>query len=159
MPQQIFLSDLSVAENVAFGKDFINIDLEAVKNACKIANIHDFIENELSNGYQTLVGENGVRLSGGQKQRIGIARALYKSPSILILDEATSALDTLTEKKVMNDIQTLRDKITIIIIAHRLSTLKKCNKIFLLENGEINAHGTFEELVKRNKSFLNMALN
>ncbi len=159
VPQHIFLSDLSIAENVAFGKDFINIDLEAVKNACKIANIDDFIENELSNGYKTLVGENGVRLSGGQKQRIGIARALYKNPSILILDEATSALDTLTEKKVMSDIQTLRDKITIIIIAHRLSTLKKCNKIFLLENGEINAYGTFDDLVQSNKSFLNMSLN
>ena len=159
VPQNIFLSDLSIAENVAFGKDISNIDLQAVKDACKIANIHDFIENELSNGYKTLVGENGVRLSGGQKQRIGIARALYKKPSILILDEATSALDTLTEKKVMNDIQTLRDKITIIIISHRLSTLKKCNKIFLLEKGEINAHGTYEELIKGNDSFLNMALS
>lgn len=159
VPQNIFLSDLSIAENVAFGKDISNIDLQAVKDACKIANIHDFIENELSNGYKTLVGENGVRLSGGQKQRIGIARALYKKPSILILDEATSALDTLTEKKVMNDIQTLRNKITIIIISHRLSTLKKCNKIFLLEKGEINAHGTYEELIKGSDSFLNMALS
>jgi ABC-type multidrug transport system fused ATPase/permease subunit len=157
VPQNVFLSDLSILENVAFGKDFASIDLEAVKNACKVANIHDFIENELSNGYKTLVGERGVRLSGGQKQRIGIARALYKKPSILILDEATSALDTLTEKKVMNAIQTLRDKITIIIIAHRLSTLKKCNKIFLLEKGEINAQGTYEELIKSNKFFSNMA--
>jgi len=157
VPQQIFLSDASIAENIAFGQDFKNIDLEAMEEAAKIANLHEFVSNELPKNYKTLVGERGVRLSGGQRQRIGIARAFYNNPKILILDEATSALDTLTEKKVMDNIQNLKDKITIIIVAHRLSTVKNCEKIFILEKGEIKHQGTYEELIANNKDFLAMA--
>lgn len=157
VPQQIFLSDISIAENIAFGHNFKNIDLEALEKAAKIANLHEFVSNELPEGYKTLVGERGVRLSGGQRQRIGIARAFYNKPKILILDEATSALDNLTEKKVMDNIQNLKDKITIIIVAHRLSTVKNCEKIFILEKGEIKDQGTYEELIANNKAFLTMA--
>ena len=156
VPQQIFLSDLSIAENIAFGQNFKNIDLEAVVKAAKIANLHEFVSNELSKGYKTIVGEKGIRLSGGQRQRIGIARALYNEPKILILDEATSALDNLTEKKFMDNIQNLTNKVTIIIVAHRLSTVKDCNKIFLMEKGEIKDQGTYGELMGKNKSFLAM---
>jgi ABC-type multidrug transport system fused ATPase/permease subunit len=157
VPQQIFLSDASIAENIAFGQDFKNIDLEAMEEAAKIANLHEFVSNELPKNYKTLVGERGVRLSGGQRQRIGIARAFYNKPKILILDEATSALDTLTEKKVMDNIQNLKDKITIIIVAHRLSTVKNCEKIFILEKGEVKYQGTYQELIANNKDFLAMA--
>ena len=157
VPQQIFLSDASIAENIAFGQDIKNIDLEAMEEAAKIANLHEFVSNELPKNYKTLVGERGVRLSGGQRQRIGIARAFYNKPKILILDEATSALDTPTEKKVMDNIQNLKDKITIIIVAHRLSIVKICKKIFILEKGEIKCQGTYEELIANNKDFLTMA--
>ena len=159
VPQHIFLSDLSIAENIAFGKDSKNIDLEAVVKAAKIANLHEFVSNELSKGYKTIVGEKGIRLSGGQRQRIGIARALYNRPKILILDEATSALDNLTEKKFMDNIENLTDKVTIIIVAHRLSTVKNCNNIFLMEKGEIKDQGTYEELMSKNKSFFGYDIN
>ena len=115
--------------------------------------MHEFIVNELPSQYQTTVGENGVRLSGGQRQRIGIARALYHNPQILILDEATSALDNLTERAVMEAVQKLRKNITIIIIAHRLSTVKNCDKIFLIEKGELKGQGTFEKLIQINQKF------
>ena len=108
--------------------------------------------NEFPAKYQTVVGERGIRLSGGQRQRIGIARALYIKPEVLILDEATSALDNQTEHLVMQAINNLSDKITIIIIAHRLSTVEKCDQIYLLDNGEIKAKGSFEEL-QVNKEF------
>ena len=109
--------------------------------------------NELPNQYHTTTGERGVRLSGGQRQRIGIARALYHKPKILILDEATSALDNLTEKAVMDAVNNLDRDITIVLIAHRLSTVKKCDIIFLLENGELKNKGTFQELIKQNDNF------
>ena len=153
VPQQIFLSDNSVAANIAFGVDAKNINQDAVERASKIANLHEFIVNELPLQYQTTVGENGIRLSGGQRQRIGIARALYHNPQILILDEATSALDNLTETAVMEAVQKLRKNITIIIIAHRLSTVKNCDKIFLLEKGELKGQGTFEKLIQINQKF------
>ena len=153
VPQQIFLSDNSVAANIAFGVDAENVNQDAVERASKIANLHEFIVNELPSQYQTTVGENGVRLSGGQRQRIGIARALYHNPQILILDEATSALDNLTERAVMEAVQKLRKNITIIIIAHRLSTVKNCDKIFLIEKGELKGQGTFEKLIQINQKF------
>ena len=153
VPQQIFLSDNSVAANIAFGVDAENINQDAVERASKIANLHEFIVNELPSQYQTTVGENGIRLSGGQRQRIGIARALYHNPQILILDEATSALDNLTERAVMEAVQKLRKNITIIIIAHRLSTVKNCDKIFLIEKGELKGQGTFEKLIQINQKF------
>ena len=153
VPQHIYLSDDTVAANIAFGVEPIDISLDAVEKASKIANLHEFVVNELDNKYQTTIGERGIRLSGGQRQRIGIARALYHNPQVLILDEATSALDNKTEKAVMDAVNNLSKDITIILIAHRLSTVKKCDKIILLENGEIKNQGKFEELIKVNENF------
>ena len=153
VPQQIFLADNTVASNIAFGKDINEINQEAVEHAAKIANLHEFIINELPLKYATFIGERGVRLSGGQRQRIGIARALYNRPQVLILDEATSALDNLTEKVVMEAVHNSENKITKILIAHRLSTVKKCDKIFLFDKGELKSEGTFEELIKINDDF------
>lgn len=131
VPQSIFLADSSIAENIAFGLPKHKIDLERVRQAAYMAQISSFIESN-SEGYDTFVGERGVRLSGGQRQRIGIARALYKKASIIVLDEATSALDSRTEKDVIKSIERLNKEITIIIIAHRLSTLTNCTRIFEL---------------------------
>jgi ABC-type multidrug transport system fused ATPase/permease subunit len=153
VPQHIYLSDDTIAANIAFGVEPHDIDLIAVEKAAKIANLHNFLIDELPEQYQTTIGERGVRLSGGQRQRIGIARALYYNPNILILDEATSALDSQTEKAVMDAVNNLRKDITIIIIAHRLATIKKCDKIFLLEKGQIKNEGTFEELKNVNENF------
>ena len=110
--------------------------------------MHSFVINELPQKYQTTVGERGVRLSGGQRQRIGIARALYHNPKVLILDEATSALDNKTERVVMDAVNSLNKHITIIIVAHRLNTIKNCDKIFLLEKGVLKREGSLEELIK-----------
>ena len=103
--------------------------------------------------YSTIVGEKGIRLSGGERQRIGIARALYRNPQVLILDEATSALDNLTESAVMTEIHKIGNKKTVILIAHRLTTLKECDKIFLLNDGKLEAQGTYDELIKSNDQF------
>lgn len=157
VPQQIYLADDTVAANIAFGLSIKDIDQAAVERAAKIANLHEFVANELPQQYQTTVGERGVRLSGGQRQRIGIARALYHNPQVLILDEATSALDNLTEQAVMEAVHNLGHEITIILIAHRLSTVKACDTIFLLEKGELKAQGTFEELTQASELFRTMA--
>ncbi len=159
VPQQIFLSDDTIAANIAFGTDPKDVNQEAVKYASKIANLHEFVTNELPLQYKTKIGENGIRLSGGQRQRIGIARALYYDPQILILDEATSALDNLTERAVMEAVQKLKKNITIILIAHRLSTVKNCDNIFLLEKGELKEQGTFEELIQNSDLFRATAKN
>ena len=153
VPQQIYLSDNTVAANIAFGVDPHNINQKVVEKVSKIANLHEFVTKELPKNYQTTIGERGVRLSGGQRQRIGIARAIYHNPKVLILDEATSALDNLTEKAVMDAIDNLGKNITIILIAHRLSTVKKCDRIYLLDKGELKNEGTFEELIKANDNF------
>lgn len=145
VPQNIFLSDSTIAENIAFGARSEEINLDLVKSSAKMAQISDSIA-KMEDGYNTNVGERGVKLSGGQKQRIGIARALYKKSDIIIFDEATSALDSITELKVMKSISELNEKHTIIIVAHRISTLKNCNIILQFENGEIVKTGTFSEL-------------
>ena len=153
VPQNIYLSDDTVSANIAFGVEQKNINYDSVVNASKIANLHEFVTKELDNQYETTIGERGVRLSGGQRQRIGIARALYHNPQVLILDEATSALDNSTEKAVMDEVHNLSNRITIILIAHRLSTVEKCDKIFVLEDGEVKNEGTFKELLKLDKKF------
>ena len=157
VPQHIYLADDSVAANIAFGVNAEDIDQQAVERAAKISNIHEFVSNDMSQGYATTVGERGVRLSGGQRQRIGIARALYHDPQILILDEATSALDNLTEQAVMEAVNNLGHNITIILIAHRLSTVRQCDQIYLLEQGEVKAQGTFKELTQASEQFRAMA--
>ncbi len=153
VPQQIYLADDSISANIAFGVETSMIDQDAVEKASKIANLHDFVTYELPDGYNTKVGERGVRLSGGQRQRIGIARALYLSPRILILDEATSALDNLTERAVMEAVQNLGGELTIVVIAHRLTTVRECDQIYIIKKGEISAQGTYEELMKFDESF------
>lgn len=156
VPQHIYLTDDSVKANIALGIPLKEIDDVAVERAAKAAQIHDFIVSELPQGYDTIIGERGVRLSGGQRQRIGIARALYHDPAVLIFDEATSALDNLTEQAVMQAVYSLSGEKTIIIIAHRLSTVKKCSTIFLLEKGRLIGTGTYEDLALNNKKFQTM---
>jgi ATP-binding cassette, subfamily B, bacterial PglK len=155
VPQSIYLVDSTIAENIAFGVPLDSIDMEKVKEvACK-AQIADFIENR-PEGYNALVGERGVSLSGGQRQRIGIARALYKEASILIFDEATSALDNATERSVMKALEELNCDLTILIIAHRLTTVRYCDIIIELEQGKVVAQGTYEELHESSPSFEKM---
>jgi ABC-type multidrug transport system fused ATPase/permease subunit len=153
VPQQIYLVDDTVASNIAFGINADDINYKLVEDVAKIANIDNFILNDLPQKYKSIIGERGIKLSGGQRQRIGIARALYRKPKVLILDEATSALDNHTETLIVKSLEKLDDKITIIMVAHRLSTVKNCNKIFLFDNGEIKAEGTFNELSKTNNFF------
>ncbi len=157
VPQNIYLADDTVAANIAFGASYKDMNQNAIETAARNANIHEFIIKDLPEGYATKVGERGVRLSGGQRQRIGIARALYQKPQVLILDEATSALDNLTEQLVIEKINNLGYDITIIIIAHRLSTLRGCDKIYLIEHGEVKASGSYEKLIKSNQKFAAMA--
>jgi len=159
VPQHIYLAHDSVAANIAFGVNANEIDQQAVERAAKIAKLHEFVVNDLPQGYATTVGERGVRLSGGQRQRIGIARALYHTPQVLILDEATSALDNLTEQAVMEAVHNIGHEITIILIAHRLSTVKACDTIFLLEKGLLKGQGTFEQLIRTNELFGELAMS
>ena len=157
VPQHIYLSDESVTANIAFGVPKDQIDVQAVQHAAKIAALHEFIVEELPDGYDTVVGERGVRLSGGQRQRIGIARALYHDPGVLVLDEATSALDNATERSVMESIESLKGNRTIIMIAHRLSTVKGCDQIHVLEYGRLIAQGKYFELIDASQQFRRMA--
>ena len=157
VPQSIYLLDDSIEKNIAFGIDPLNIDKEAIVKAAKLANIHNFVISDLENGYDTIVGERGIRLSGGQRQRIGIARAVYHDPSVLILDEATSALDGLTENVIMDAIKNISHKKTIIIIAHRITTVKQCDVIYFMDKGEIVDYGSYDELYQKNNVFKKMA--
>ena len=155
VPQQIYLADDTIAANIAFGENPKNINLNDIETATKIANIHEFISKELPLKYQTKVGERGIRLSGGQIQRIGIARALYRKPQVLVLDEATSALDNITEKSVLDKLNNFGNNVTIIIITHRLTSIKNCDNIYLIDKGEIKAEGTFDKIEKENSLFNN----
>lgn len=153
VPQSIFLCDDTITSNIAFGVPEQGINMPAVVRAARIANLHEFIERDLPDGYNTLIGERGVRLSGGQRQRIGIARALYRDPAVLIMDEATSALDSITEEAVVEALRALSGKKTIVTIAHRLTTVKECDVIYLLEHGRIAGQGTYDELLKTSPWF------
>ncbi len=157
VPQHIYLCDDTITRNIAFGVYDHDVDRQAVVRTARLANIHDFIEKELPAGYETRVGERGIRLSGGQRQRIGIARALYHDPAILVFDEATSALDAVTEDAIWEAISRLVYKKTIIIVAHRLSTVKECDIIYFLDKGKIIDHGTYQELLANNQQFRKMA--
>lgn len=156
VPQSIFLGEGSIAENIAFGLKVEDINFEKVRKAAALAHLELFVDS-LPQGFDTKVGERGVQLSGGQRQRIGIARALYNEAPILIFDEATSALDGITEKIIMNAIQELSGKKTIIMIAHRLKTVKKCDIIYLMEQGKVTAEGKYQELLEKNIQFKEMA--
>lgn len=152
VPQSIYLSDSSIAQNIAFGYRDNDIDYEKINEVIHLAHAHEFINN-LPAGIDTKVGERGVQLSGGQKQRIGIARALYRNPSILIFDEATSALDSISERSVMDAINALSGSKTIIMIAHRIKTVEKCDFIYLMEKGRVIDEGSFDALYSRSDFF------
>ena len=157
VPQEIVLLDGTIRENIAFGLPETEIDNERVRHCALMARIDHFIENELPHQYETSVGERGVRLSGGQRQRIGIARALYHDPDLLVFDEATSALDNLTEREVMEEINALAGTKTIIMIAHRLTTVEACDQIVVLSRGQVAATGTYEELMATSAEFRSIA--
>ncbi len=157
VPQQIFLADDTIAGNIAFGVPPRLVDRDAVEQAARIANLHDFIVKDLPEGYETFVGERGVRLSGGQRQRIGIARALYRDPQLLILDEATSALDNVTERAVMDAVHNLGGEKTVVLVAHRLSTVRECDCIHLIEGGRVVASGPYETLIDESAEFRALA--
>jgi ABC-type multidrug transport system fused ATPase/permease subunit len=156
VPQFIFLTDDSIRRNIAFGIREEEIDETALWNAVKAAQLEQLI-HDLPEGLQTEIGERGVRLSGGQRQRIGIARALYHNPEVLIFDEATSALDNLTEKYITEEINLLKGSRTIIIIAHRLSTVQNCDCIYFIKKGDLVAEGTYDTLLEKNSEFRQMA--
>jgi ATP-binding cassette, subfamily B, bacterial PglK len=148
VPQAIFLADCTIEENIAFGVPKDQIDAQRVSQAARQAQIADSIES-WPKQYQTIIGERGIRLSGGQRQRIGIARALYKQADVIIFDEATSALDNETEKAVMQAIENLSKDLTLLIIAHRLTTLKSCTQIVELSEGSIKRTGSYQDIVNQ----------
>lgn len=151
-----FLSEGTIAENIAFGLNNKDIDLDKVKQAIKLAHL-DSLVNSLPKGLDTKVGERGVQLSGGQRQRIGIARALYNQADVLVFDEATSALDGITERVIMDAIQEMSGQKTIVMIAHRLKTVKNCDIIYLMEQGKVVDQGTYQQLIDSNPKFKKMA--
>jgi ABC-type multidrug transport system fused ATPase/permease subunit len=151
VPQHIYLSDNTIAANIAFGIEPKYINRKQVIEVSKIANLHDFVINELPKKYQTIIGERGVRLSGGQRQRIGIARALYHNPKVLVLDEATSALDNRTEKYVIDALNNLDKDLTVILIAHRMNTLRFCDVIFKINKGKVVDKEIFNQSIKKIK--------
>ena len=148
VPQAIFLADASIAENIAFGIPLTEIDNNRVREVAMKAQVAKAIES-WPEQYDTVVGERGVKLSGGQRQRIGIARALYKRADVIVFDEATSALDNDTERAVMEAIESLGDELTLIIVAHRLTTLENCTEVIELEDGRIKRSGSYENIMSQ----------
>jgi ABC-type multidrug transport system fused ATPase/permease subunit len=153
VPQAISLMDDTIACNIALGLSEDKIDFERLHAAARRADIHEFIIDELEAGYDTRVGERGLRLSGGQRQRIGIARALYHDSSVLVLDEATNALDQETEQRVLNGLLELRPQRTIIFVSHRASVARRADRILVLARGRLVAQGTYEELTASDSHF------
>ena len=156
IPQSIYLRDDTLRNNIAFGVDGKEVDDLAVRNALKIAQLQKVVKS-LPKEVNTEIGERGVRLSGGQRQRIAIARALYHDPQVILMDEATSALDNQTEAEFMKAVEQFQGKKMLIIIAHRLSTVEKCDRIYFLKDGKIHNQGTLSELLEHSASFLQMA--
>lgn len=156
--QSIFLSEGSIAENIAFGIPNNEIDFKQVENAINLAHLSELVSS-LRQGIHTKVGERGVQLSGGQRQRIGIARALYHKAEVLVFDEATSSLDGITEKMIMEAIHEFSGEKTIILIAHRLKTVQKCDNIFFINDGKVADQGTYDELIDKNELFKNMSMH
>jgi ABC-type multidrug transport system fused ATPase/permease subunit len=159
VPQDIYMTDDTVARNVALGYPQDAIDMDQVRRAAVTARLAGFVDKELAQGFDTPLGERGISLSGGQRQRIGIARALYENPEFMIFDEATSALDNLTEREVMEAIQELAGQKTMVLIAHRLTTVQLCDQIYLLEDGRLLAQGTYQELLANSPDFALLAQN
>ena len=157
VPQQPFIADDTITKNIAFGINQNEINMDNVKNAAKIAKLDNFIETELPLKYNTVIGENGIRLSGGQRQRLSIARALYSNLDLLILDEATSSLDSVTEYQILESILNSKLSKSIIMVTHRISTLKNSNKIIFLDKGKIEAMGKYEKLISDNTKFAELA--
>jgi len=155
VPQQVFLAQTSIKENIAFAICPGKIDEKLVQRAIQLSHLSETV-SRLPEGIDTHVGERGVQLSGGQQQRVGIARALYHDPDVLVLDEATSALDGISERAIMDAIHEFSGEKTIIMIAHRLSTVKQCDIVYLLSNGRIVDHGSYSELAARNAVFQTM---
>jgi ATP-binding cassette, subfamily B, bacterial PglK len=152
VPQDVYILDATLRANVAFGEAPDSVDEERLFAALARAQLDDLIR-DLPDGVDTIVGERGGRLSGGQRQRIGIARALYLEPSVLVLDEATSALDSETERRITDTIESLHGQLTVIVIAHRLSTVRECDLLLYLEHGRIAAAGTFESVTAESRAF------
>ena len=157
IPQFIFLSDDTIRRNIAFGLPDNEIKEEKLQNAINAAQLNELVDS-LPKGIDTIIGERGTRLSGGQRQRIGIARAIYNNPQVLIMDEATSALDNITEKFVIRAVEKLKGERTIIMIAHRLTTVRNCDRLFYMDKGRIKDSGTYDELIGKNSEFKRMAL-
>lgn len=157
VPQQINLRDTTVEENIAFGIPYDDIDRERVQEAARAARIHDFVAEDLPDGYETKVGQQGIRLSGGQRQRIGIARALYRDPEVLVLDEATSDIDGATEAEITEAIRNLEGNMTVLIVAHRFKTIRGADQIYVLKDGEVVSVGDYDSLMASDKRFQALA--
>ncbi len=156
VPQQVFLFDDTVLNNIVVPSDGQTVDLERAQVAARMASLYDFIENEMPQGFATVIGDKGIRLSGGQRQRLGLARALYRNPEVLFLDEATSALDNITEESIVQALDNLPTDLTLIIIAHRLSSVKRAGIIYFLQDGNIVSQGTYDVLLESNETFRTM---
>jgi len=156
VPQNPFMADESIKNNIAFGSDVEDYDFKKIKEVAKIAQLDDFIENDLPKKYDTIVGENGIKLSGGERQRLSIARALYRDPDIIFFDEATNSLDVLTEKSIIESVIKYKKKRTLIMITHRLPTLKNCDEILMIDKGTLANRGSYDFLRKNNQMFLEL---
>jgi ATP-binding cassette subfamily C protein len=156
VPQMVFLVNDTLRNNIALGVPSEAVDEEALKQAVRLAQLAEFLD-ELPEGLDTTVGERGIRVSGGQRQRIAIARALYRRPEVLVFDEGTSALDNTTESVLISSLERLRGDHTIVLVAHRLSTVRNCDQIVYVEGGRIAAVGTFTELEQESRGFRALA--
>ena len=156
VPQFAFMADDTITNNIALGLDEKNINMKRIQKVCEICEISEFIENNLPNKYSTRIGEDGVRLSGGQRQRLSLARAIYKKPDLLILDESTNSLDNNTEKLILNNFLK-QENLTVIIVSHRIPTLKNCDKIILFNKGKIDNIGNYDSLMNTNSIFKSLA--